>query len=41
MKIEGLGEDQVYEATDMLATKYNLLHMFFIIPDYLKKWHVI
>lgn len=36
-KIEGLDNIKIYDATSSLALKYNLLCMFFSLPDHLKK----
>ncbi|ESR64554.1 hypothetical protein CICLE_v10010139mg [Citrus x clementina] len=41
-KIEGrLADEGIYEATSMLVSKHDLLHVFFTLPYHLKKRYVI
>lgn len=37
MKIEGLTEDEIYDATIMLAAKHDLLYVFFVMPNHRRK----
>lgn len=35
-KIEGLGDEEIYDATSILTTKHDLLRVFFTLPITLK-----
>ena len=41
IKIDGLDDDQVYDATNILATKHDLLRVFYNISDQLKKGYIL
>ncbi|GMN22149.1 hypothetical protein TIFTF001_043459 [Ficus carica] len=41
MKIEGLDDDQLYDATNILATNHDMLRVFYNIPDQLKKGYIL
>ena len=41
MKIEGLDDDQLYDATNILATNHGMLRVFYNIPDQLKKGYIL
>lgn len=40
-KIEGLGGEEIYDATIILATKHDLLRVFFTLPNHLKEGYVM
>ena len=40
-KIEGLGNEEIYNATSMLASKHDLIRVFFTFPDHVKKGYII
>ena len=40
-KIEGLADEEIYDATSMFASKHDLLRVFFTLPDHLKKGYVL
>lgn len=40
-KIEGLGDEEIYDAANILATKYDLLRVLFTLSNHFKKWYVI
>ena len=41
MKVNALNEDQIIDATIMLASKHDLLRVFFSMPDNLKRGYVL
>lgn len=40
-RIEGLADEEIYDATSTLASKHDLLYMFFTLPHHHKKGYVI
>ncbi|KAK9209312.1 hypothetical protein WN944_001678 [Citrus x changshan-huyou] len=40
-KIEVLGEQEILDAIDILATKHNMLRVFFNLPNELKKGYIL
>lgn len=40
MTIEGLTEEEMYDATTMLAMKHDLLHVFFVMLDHHSKRYI-
>ncbi|KAK9199051.1 hypothetical protein WN944_014238 [Citrus x changshan-huyou] len=40
-KIEGLGEQEILDAIDILATKHDMLCVFFNLPNELKKGYIL
>ena len=40
-KIEDLGDEEIYDAANILTTKYDLLCVLFTLSNHFKKWYVI
>ena len=40
-KIEGLGKQEILVAIDILATKHDMLHVFFNLSNELKKGYIL